>query len=663
MIGVMVPSTFALEANPKNVDVSSSSVEVNITGNIGDFKSYQRLILTVTSPDKSETEYDVRVTGNGIFSKIFTVSNEWDYGTYDVTAKYGDQDLGFTSFMIEPPYDPRLGIKNNVEERERIEPEPIVENFLNQLSIGTLESDKTIYLQHHQCEKDHPLSLCYTSVKISGDIFNMSGGNEVIISLIRPDGVTVGEKAFLTGSGHYETTFTIAIDSIQTYRVMASYNGQVIGQISFNVEPTPETVVETKLNQEPEGLIPYGDYVQESNAKYLDIHVDNWMSNIHFIECYNSSDCSFSKKMFIDDYGLGNIVVIFGKHSSEENAIEYNESRIDRLVNDGKFPIKEMDRSKVPSGCIMYERQDPLWDSHPVRCAVGQYSIKIDEMNFGAPTSTIQEFTKKIVENIHKHNQDILKINNLKKLIPDNYHFEEDNTFRGFGQYFDGGYGLIAINEKLNSIDGTGIVTIIQFDNDDELMKSFHKLKSQNSRIGSAQVNADLSATCFEGFEILKDVPILSCYKGNLIILVISHIDENYITMKQILDKMDHSEGGGCLIATATYGSELAPQVQQLRELRDNQLLQTESGTQFMTMFNDIYYSFSPVIADYERENPYFKEVVKIAITPMISSLSLMENVESESEVLGMGLSVIMLNIGMYLGIPAVVIVGIRKRI
>ena len=121
--------------------------------------------------------------------------------------------------------------------------------------------------------------------------------------------------------------------------------------------------------------------------------------------------------------------------------------------------------------------------------------------------------------------------------------------------------------------------------------------------------------------------------------------------------------GGGCLIATATYGSEMAPQVQQLRELRDNQLLQTESGTQFMGMFNDIYYTFSPIIADYERENPLFKEAVKIAITPMISSLSLMENANSESEVLGMGLSVIMLNIGMYLGVPAVVIVGIRKRI
>jgi hypothetical protein len=47
----------------------------------------------------------------------------------------------------------------------------------------------------------------------------------------------------------------------------------------------------------------------------------------------------------------------------------------------------------------------------------------------------------------------------------------------------------------------------------------------------------------------------------------------------------------------------------------------------------------------------------------MLSSLTLMENANSESEVISLGLSVIMLNIGMYLGVPAVVIVGIRKKI
>ncbi len=124
-------------------------------------------------------------------------------------------------------------------------------------------------------------------------------------------------------------------------------------------------------------------------------------------------------------------------------------------------------------------------------------------------------------------------------------------------------------------------------------------------------------------------------------------------------------EGGGCLIATATYGSELSPQVQQLRELRDNQLLNTESGSAFMSTFNNVYYSFSPVIADMERESPLFKEAIKIAITPMISSLSLMESANSESEVLGLGLSVIALNLGMYLGVPTfgiIKVIQLRKN-
>jgi len=135
---------------------------------------------------------------------------------------------------------------------------------------------------------------------------------------------------------------------------------------------------------------------------------------------------------------------------------------------------------------------------------------------------------------------------------------------------------------------------------------------------------------------------------------------ESKSTNEQITQQSE--EGGGCLIATATYGSEMALEVQQLRELRDNQLLNTESGSVFMTGFNQIYYSFSPIIADYERENPYFKEAVKLTITPMISTLSIMESAETESEVLGLGLSVIALNLGMYLGIPAIIIFGIKKR-
>ena len=122
---------------------------------------------------------------------------------------------------------------------------------------------------------------------------------------------------------------------------------------------------------------------------------------------------------------------------------------------------------------------------------------------------------------------------------------------------------------------------------------------------------------------------------------------------------------GGCLIATAAFGSEMAPQVQFLRELRDNTVLQTESGTSFMTGFNQFYYSFSPAIADYERQNPVFKEAVKLTLAPLLTSLMLLQyaEIDSESEMLGYGIGVILLNIGMYFVAPAVLIMAVRKRI
>ena len=122
-------------------------------------------------------------------------------------------------------------------------------------------------------------------------------------------------------------------------------------------------------------------------------------------------------------------------------------------------------------------------------------------------------------------------------------------------------------------------------------------------------------------------------------------------------------KGGGCLIATAAYGSEMAPQVQLLREIRDNQLMNTESGSAFMSGFNELYYSFSPYIADMERENPMFKEAVKLGLTPMLSSLAIMENANSESEVLGLGLSVIALNLGMYIAAPALIGIKVHQQI
>lgn len=123
------------------------------------------------------------------------------------------------------------------------------------------------------------------------------------------------------------------------------------------------------------------------------------------------------------------------------------------------------------------------------------------------------------------------------------------------------------------------------------------------------------------------------------------------------------NNGGGCLIATAAFGTELAPQIQLLREVRDDIVLGTHSGAAFMSAFNSFYYSFSPTIADLERQNPMFKETVKIAIAPLILTLGILQYVEtdSETEMIGYGIGVILLNIGMYLVAPLILIHKFRK--
>tara|TARA_B100001750_G_C15348122_1_gene515738 strand:- start:68 stop:850 length:783 start_codon:yes stop_codon:yes gene_type:complete len=129
--------------------------------------------------------------------------------------------------------------------------------------------------------------------------------------------------------------------------------------------------------------------------------------------------------------------------------------------------------------------------------------------------------------------------------------------------------------------------------------------------------------------------------------------------------ELQKSNGGGCLIATAAFGSELSTQVQFLREIRDTKVLTTQTGLSFMNGFNQFYYSFSPAVADYERDNLAFKETVKIMLIPLLTSLTLLNYVDiySEHEILGYGIGIILLNIGIYFVAPATLIMIIRKRV
>jgi peptide/nickel transport system substrate-binding protein len=84
-----------------------------------------------------------------------------------------------------------------------------------------------------------------------------------------------------------------------------------------------------------------------------------------------------------------------------------------------------------------------------------------------------------------------------------------------------------------------------------------------------------------------------------------------------------------CVIATATYGSELTPQVQFLRSFRDNRVLQTFAGSQFMAVFNSFYYSFSPDVADSIRGNDPLRAVMQVILYPLVGVLQVSEGIFS----------------------------------
>ena len=72
-----------------------------------------------------------------------------------------------------------------------------------------------------------------------------------------------------------------------------------------------------------------------------------------------------------------------------------------------------------------------------------------------------------------------------------------------------------------------------------------------------------------------------------------------------------------------------------------------------------------PTIVDLEREHPIFKEVVKLSITPMLSTLSILNyaEIDSEEEMISYGIGIILMNVGMYFVAPAIIIYKIRKQL
>ena len=446
-------------------------------------------------------------------------------------------------------------------------------------------------------------------VKIYGIVSNVDKSTRVSITYTYPDGTTDGGTIFTTDTGVYETYLNLDKNSpMGNYEILVTAKGKILGTLILQVndgevlEKQADAVVLVKI---------FGDEFTFEHPNYQ-------MKNPH---------------IFFAD-GDGNSIHRYHENATMEFLFNSMSIEIDHqcyVFPDGK------------SFCTNDDYSLKYFINGKLVLDIRDYVVQNNDrilITFGGETDNqIQEYLSQLnsikIESgelpIESKNLGIASFVDTSK-DPQHY-IDRYNNEQSYKEWFDNNYS------QYNSIyQAVGL---------DEPSEEFvsetpivpePEIISEPEYVPEPTVEVASTSNCGTGTELVNGI------------------------CKVIQTEEKSSSGGGCLIATATYGSEMSQQVQQLRELRDNQLLQTESGTAFMGIFNDIYYSFSPVIADYERENPYFKEAVKLAITPMISSLSLMENANSESEVLGIGISVIMLNLGMYLGVPAIVIIGIRKK-
>ena len=113
-----------------------------------------------------------------------------------------------------------------------------------------------------------------------------------------------------------------------------------------------------------------------------------------------------------------------------------------------------------------------------------------------------------------------------------------------------------------------------------------------------------------------------------------------------------------CLIATATYGSELSPEVRLLRDFRDYSLMKSKIGSSFLIVFNAWYYSFSPYVAQYIANHPVARTLMKEILYPLVGFLFLSSKIYAElsaypdlATVIS-GLVACMLIGGFYFGLP-----------
>ena len=391
-----------------------------------------------------------------------------------------------------------------------------------------------------------------------------------------------------------------------------------------------------------------------------------------------------------DSHFLDGKYTVFGRIITQESFDTLDRIATRQTIPDSDIPIAYTQTTILSTEIVSKpDVEDTLTLDEPNRTLAfveqtDQYTNTTMDFSFTVPTGwTIEE--SETPENVgarivtlygpsQERSSPIIyvKVDGLAKFNPDN----DEMTKTTFNEYADSLLeryhglvekgNLILISEEASVINGRDAHTIIGKQLDFTLGG---EIQFKQTLLGSSSLIYGITYYNFvdnysEGIDaydnLVSDFTIISEMKQQQKLEEFAQISSDTLVFTE---SEAEEEGGGCLIATAAFGSEMAPQVQFLRELRDNTVLQTESGTIFMKGFNQFYYSFSPIIADYERENPVFKEAVKLALTPLLTSLTLLQysEIDSESEMLGYGIGIILLNVGIYFVAPAVLIMKVRS--
>ena len=91
----------------------------------------------------------------------------------------------------------------------------------------------------------------------------------------------------------------------------------------------------------------------------------------------------------------------------------------------------------------------------------------------------------------------------------------------------------------------------------------------------------------------------------------------SFMPLKSSLQQTNTSQGGGCYVATAIYGSYDCPEVWTLRRFRDYQLAESVLGR----LFIKTYYLVSPQLVKWFGKTEWFCNIFKPILNKLVCKL------------------------------------------